>query len=154
MGAIAMQSGQESGMAPLVPTSQYWKRLSFPLCCQACATRTASVSARGLRQHRYIAVCERARLWCARCRATALWGRPLTLIYSLAKPGSITRTAYYYAQVPLAARRPGTSGGKLVCIYDLQIWKQVGGTTESFEASVNYYYYYYWSIFVTTGQFL
>ena len=61
MGAIAMQSGQESGVAPLVPTSQYWKRLSFPLCCQACATRTASVSARGLRQHRYIAVCERAR---------------------------------------------------------------------------------------------
>jgi hypothetical protein len=85
----------------------------------------------------------RGRLWCVRCRAMALWGWPLTLNIKVAKPGSITHTVYYYAQVPLAACRPGTSSGKLVCIYDLQMWKQVGGTTESLEASVNYYYYYY-----------
>ena len=35
-------------------------------------------------------------------------------------------------------RRPGLSCGMLVRIYDPRIWKQVGGTTESLEASVDY----------------
>ena len=34
--------------------------------------------------------------------------------------------------------RPGLSCGMLVRIYDPRIWKQVGGTTESLEASVDY----------------
>ena len=83
MDAIAMQSGQESGMAPLFLISQYREEITIHIDCQS-VSDARSLSARawapsvplqlqsGLRA--------RAGGCCVRGAAqTALWGRPLTL---------------------------------------------------------------------------